>query len=83
MQSFSTHMKSNSFLGHPVVIKMGTQPVRHFTNLQTMCPANFRIWLTFDHNNIKHNHQQNSKAPEQVYLTCRAFIKIHQCKATK
>ena len=26
-----------------------------------MCPANFRIWLPFDHNNIRHNHQQNSR----------------------
>ena len=46
-------------------------------------PANFRIWLTFDHNNIEHNHQQNSPAPEQVYPTCPAFAKIHQCKATR
>ena len=31
--------------------KMGTQPVHHITNLQTMCLANFRIWLRrFDHN---------------------------------
>ena len=61
---------------------MGAQPVHHITNLQTMCPANFRIWLTFDHNNIGHNHQQNSTAPEEVYPTCTAFTKIHHCKAT-
>ena len=34
------------------------------TILQTMCPANFRIRLTFDHNNFGHNHQRNSTAPE-------------------
>ena len=62
--------------------KRGTQPVRHITNLQTMCPANFQIWLTFDHNNVEHDHQQNSTAQEQVYPTCPAFTKIHQCKAT-
>ena len=28
------------------------------------------------------DHQQNSTAPEQVYLACPAFTKIHQCKAT-
>ena len=44
---------------------MGTKPVHHITNLQTMCQANFRIWLPFDHNNIGHDHQQNSMAPEK------------------
>ena len=39
---------------------MGIQPVHHTTNLQTMCPANFRVWLPFDHNNIGHDDQQNS-----------------------
>ena len=61
---------------------MGIQPVHHITNLQTMCPANFQIWLTFDHNNIGHNHQQSSTAPEEVYPTCPAFAKIRKCKAT-
>ena len=45
---------------------MGTQPVYHITNFKTMCLANFRIWLNFNHNNIGHNHQQKSMAPEQV-----------------
>ena len=31
----------------------------------------------FEHNNIGHEHQQNSTAPEQVYPTCPAFTKIH------
>ena len=62
--------------------KMGTQPVHHTTNLQTMCLANFRIRLPFDHNHFGHNHQRNSTAPEQVYSACPAFTKIHQCKAT-
>ena len=57
--------------------KIGTQPVHHITNLQTMCPANFRIWLPFDHNNIGHDHQQNSTDPEQIYSACPAFTKIH------
>ena len=43
-----------------------------------MCPVNFRIWLPFDHNNIGHNHQQNSTAPEQIYPACPVFTKIHQ-----
>ena len=57
--------------------KMGTRPVHHITNLQTMCPANFRIWFPFDHNNIGHDHQRNSMAPEQIYPACPAFTKIH------
>ena len=57
--------------------KMGTQPVHHIKNLWIMCPDNFRIWLLFDHNNIGHNHQQNSTAPEQIYQACPAFTKIH------
>ena len=57
--------------------KWGPSPVHHITNLQTMCPAIFRIWLPFDHNNVGHDHQQNSTAPEQVYPTCPAFTKIH------
>ena len=54
---------------------MGIQPVHHITNLQTMCPVNFRVWLPFDHNNIGHNHQQNFTAPEQIYPACPAFTK--------
>ena len=65
-----------------LVNKKGTQPVHHITNLQTTCPANFRIWLPFNHNNIRHNHQQNLMATEQIYFACPAFTKIHQCKAT-
>ena len=61
--------------------KMRTQPIHHTTNLQTMCPANFRIRLLFDHNNFGHNHQRNSTVPEQIYSACPAFTKIHQCKA--
>ena len=61
---------------------MGTQPVYHITNLQAMCPANFSIWLTFNHNNIRQDHQQNSMALEHVYPTCPVYTKIHQCKAT-
>ena len=58
---------------------MGTEPVHHVTNLQTMCPASLRIWLPFDHNNIGHNHQQNSTAPEQIYPACSASTTIYQC----
>ena len=39
--------------------KVGTKPVHYITNLQTMCLANFRIWLPFDHNNVRCDHQQN------------------------
>ena len=59
--------------------KMGTQNVYDITNLQTMCTANFRMWLTFDRNNIGHNHQQNSAGPKQVHPTYPVFTKIHQC----
>ena len=45
-----------------------------------MCPANFRIWLPFDHNNFGHNHQRNSTAPEHIYLACPGFTKIHSVK---
>ena len=47
------------------------------SNLPTLCPANFRIWLSYDHNNIRHDHKQNSMAPEQVYPTFPTFTKIH------
>ena len=57
--------------------KMGTKPVHHITNLQNNVSGQFRIWLPFDHNNIGHDHQQNSTAPEQVYPTSPAFTKIH------
>ena len=57
--------------------KMGTQPVQHVTNLQTMCPVNFRVWVSFDHNNIEHDNQQHSTAPEQIYPSCPEFTKIH------
>ena len=42
-----------------------------------MCPANFRIWLPFDHNHIGHNHQQ---APEQIYLACPKLPKYNSVK---
>ena len=47
---------------------------QQYTNLQTLCPANFQIWLSFDHNNIGHDHQENLR--EQIYLPCPAFTKI-------
>ena len=59
---------------------MGTQPVHHTTNLQTMCPANFRIRLPFDHNNFGHNHQRNSMAPEPVYSACLRLPKYISVK---
>ena len=40
---------------------MGTKPVHHIINVQTMCPANFRIWFPFDHNKVGHDHQQNQR----------------------
>ena len=49
---------------------MGTQPVHHTTNLQTMCPANFRIPLPFDHNNFGHNHQRNFKVAASPIQVC-------------
>ena len=38
---------------------MGTQPVHHITNLQTMCQANFQIWLTVNHK--QHRTQSSAK----------------------
>ena len=55
--------------------KWGLSPSTYYKF--TMCQVNFRIWLPFDHNNIGHDHQPNSMAPEQVYPTCPAFTKIH------
>ena len=57
--------------------KRGLKPVHHITNLQTICPANSRIWFPFHHNNIGHDHQQNITALEEVYPTCPALTKIH------
>ena len=60
--------------------KMGSQSIHHITNLHTMCPANFQIWLSFDHNNIGHDHQQKLTAPEQIYPTCPALPKYTSVK---
>ena len=57
--------------------KWGPSPSNHTTNLQTMCPGSFQIWLPFNHNSFGHNHQRNSTAPEQIYSACPAFTKIH------
>ena len=34
-------------------------------------PSNFWTWLSFNHNNIGHNHQQNSKANKFIRLALR------------
>ena len=45
--------------------KWGPSPaINHFTNLQTMCKTNIRIWDCFYRNCFGIRHQQNSKSPE-------------------
>ena len=44
--------------------KVGSKSRNHFTNLQTMCKTNIRIWDCFYHNCLGICHQQNSKSPE-------------------
>ena len=36
----------------------------HFTNLQTMCKTNIRIWDCFYHNCFGNCHHKNTKSPE-------------------
>ena len=47
------------------IYKQCARPIFEYGTLSTM------------HNNVGHDHQQNSTAPEQVYPTCPAFTKIH------
>ena len=56
--------------------KWGPSPSTILQIYKQRGPANFRIWLPFDHNNFGHNHQRNSTAPEQIYSACPAFTKI-------
>ena len=51
----------------PLVNKKGIQPVHHITNLQTVCPANFRIRLPFDHNSIGHGSRTNLSRLPCIY----------------
>ena len=44
--------------------KVGSKSRNHFTNLQTMCKTNIRIWDCFYQNCFGIRHQQNSKSPE-------------------
>ena len=39
----------------------------HFTNLQTICKTNIRIWDCFYHTCFGICHQQNSRSPELFY----------------
>ena len=42
----------------------------HFTNLQTMCKINIRIWYCFYHNCFGIRHQQNAKSPKLLKCIC-------------
>ena len=44
--------------------KVGPKPRNHFTNLQTMCKTNIRIWDCFYHNCFGNCHHKNTKSPE-------------------
>ena len=47
--------------------KWGPSPATIFTNLQTMCKTNIRIWDCFYHNCFGIRHQQNTKSPQLFY----------------
>ena len=56
---------------------MGTQPVHHITNLQCVRPI-FE-YGSLDHNDIRHDRQQNSTAPEhliQLALRLPKYISV-------
>ena len=44
--------------------KVGSKSRNHFTNLQTMCKTNIRIWDCFCHSCFGIRRQQYSKSPE-------------------
>ena len=43
--------------------KVGSKSRNHFTNLQTMCETNIRIWDCFYHNCFGNCHHKNTKSP--------------------
>ena len=44
--------------------KVGSKPHNHFTNLQTMCKTNIRIWDCFYYNCFGNCHHQNTESSE-------------------
>ena len=48
--------------------KVGSKSLNHFTNLQTMCKTNIRIWDCFCYKFFGIRHQQNSKCPELFHV---------------
>ena len=47
---------------------VGSKSLNHFTNLQTMCKTNIRIWDCFYHNCLGNCFHQNTKSPELFFL---------------
>ena len=44
-----------------ILVKVRSKYHKHFTNLQTMCKTNIRIWDCFYHNCFGIRHQQNTR----------------------
>ena len=56
--------------------KVGTKSHSHFTNLQTMCKTNIRIWDCFYHNCFGNCHHQNTKSPELFHQASTTPSKV-------
>ena len=46
-----------------ILVKVGPKPQNHFTNLQTICKTNIRMWDCFYHNCFGNCHHKNTKSP--------------------
>ena len=56
--------------------KMGTNPHNHFTDLQTVCKTNIRIWDCFYNNSFGHCHQQPSRSSKLFHQASTSSSKI-------
>ena len=56
--------------------KVGSKSHNHFTNLQTMCKTNIRIWDCFYHNWFGNCHHQNTESPELFHQASTSPSKV-------
>ena len=56
--------------------KVGSKSHNHFTNLQTMCKTNIRIWDCFYHKCFGYRHKKNTKSPELFHQASTSSSKI-------
>ena len=54
----------------------GSKSHNHFTNLQTMCETNIRIWDCFYHNCFGNCHHQNTERPELFHQASTSPSKV-------